>query len=46
MSRVLLTCDNDNFASKKTILSQGAKKENEVFDKDENRIVERYWIEL
>jgi predicted acetyltransferase len=46
MDRILLTCDNDNFASQKTILAHGGKKENEVFLKDENCIVERYWIDL
>lgn len=46
INRVLLTCDKDNFASKKTILSQGGKKENEVLIKEENCIIERYWIDL
>lgn len=46
ISRVLLTCDNDNVASRKTILSQGGIKENEVLLKDENCIIERYWIDL
>ena len=46
INRVLLTCDNDNFASKKTILSQGGEKENEVFLKAENCVIERYWIDL
>nr|WP_242953941.1 GNAT family N-acetyltransferase [Clostridium sp. BL-8] len=27
-NKFLLTCDNDNFASQKTILSKGGKKEN------------------
>ncbi|WP_281418906.1 hypothetical protein [Clostridium lacusfryxellense] len=42
----MLTCDNDNFASQKTILAQGGKKENEVVMKDGNCVVERYWIDL
>jgi predicted acetyltransferase len=46
INRVLLTCDNDNFASQKTILSQGGKKENEVLIEDENCVTERYWIDL
>jgi len=46
IGRVLLTCNNDNFASQKTILSQRGKKENEVLIKDENCVVERYWIDL
>lgn len=46
INRVLLTCDNDNFASQKTIISQGGKKENEVLLEAENCVVERYWIDL
>lgn len=46
LSRVLLTCNNDNLASRKTILSQGGNKENEVFLEEENCIIERYWINL
>lgn len=46
ISRVLLTCDNDNLPSRKTILSQGGKKENEVFLEYENCVIERYWIDF
>lgn len=46
INRVLLTCDNDNFASQKTILSQGGKKENEVLMEAENCVTQRYWIDL
>lgn len=46
INRVLLTCDKDNFASQRTILSQGGKKENEVLIEDENCVIERYWIDL
>ncbi len=46
INRILLTCDNNNFASQKTILSQGGKKENEVLIKERNCVVERYWIDL
>ncbi|WP_422487338.1 GNAT family N-acetyltransferase [Gudongella sp. DL1XJH-153] len=44
LSRVMVTCDANNIASKKIILSNGG-----VFDKDvqvEGEIINRYWIEL
>lgn len=44
MIRVLLTCDADNIASAKTILSFGGVLENEI-PKD-GRVTQRYWIEL
>jgi predicted acetyltransferase len=44
MERVLLTCDNDNIGSVKTMLKNGAALENEV--QQENKIVQRYWITL
>ena len=42
--KVLLTCDKENEASRKTIIANGGILENEVFNKGE--IVLRYWIEL
>ena len=44
LSRVLLTCRKDNFASRKVILSQGGIRENEVMFGP--YVIERYWIEL
>lgn len=46
INRVLLTCDNDNLASRKIILSQGGKKENELILEDKMCAIERYWIDL
>lgn len=40
---VLITCNKDNPGSRRTILSAGGMKENEVVEDDGN-IVERYWI--
>lgn len=40
---ILITCNQDNEASRKTILKAGGIKENEVTEDDGN-IVERYWI--
>ncbi len=44
IEKLLVTCDKDNIASRKTILKNGGILENEVRDKDE--IVQRYWIGL
>lgn len=40
---LLITCNKDNEASRKTILKAGGVKENEVIE-DNGNIVERYWI--
>lgn len=48
-SSVLLTCDRDNLASRKTILKNGGILENEVADTvglGQCGIIQRYWIEL
>ncbi len=47
--RVLLCCDKDNLASKRTILKNGGVLENEVRDDaglTECGVIERYWITL
>lgn len=44
--RVLCVCDKDNYASEKVILKNGGIFENELYDKDENVVVKRYWIQL
>lgn len=47
--RVLLTCDKTNDASRRTIVKNGGKLENEVEEEvgfGERRIVQRYWIAL
>lgn len=44
--RVLLVCDEDNFASEKVITKNGGIFENKLFDSDENVFVKRYWINL
>ena len=40
---ILITCNKDNEASRRTILKAHGIKENEVVEEDRN-IVERYWI--
>lgn len=42
LKRVLITCDSENIASRKTILHAGGKLENEV--PEEGRLTQRYWI--
>lgn len=42
MNKVLLTCDVNNIASKKTIKACGGILENEVFKDGE--VIQRYWI--
>lgn len=44
VARVLITCDQDNIASAKTIKANGGVLENEVIEDDS--ITQRYWIEL
>ncbi len=48
-SKVLLTCDKGNDASRKTIIKNGGVLENEVVDTVglcEGGIIQRYWISL
>ena len=42
--KVLLTCDKNNVASKRTIIKNGGVLENEI--SGEHGIIERYWIKL
>jgi predicted acetyltransferase len=44
INKVLITCDKNNVASAKTIISNGGALENEV--PGDNRITQRYWINL
>ena len=44
IKKVLITCDEDNIASEKVILSAGAKLEDIRFFEGKNR--KRFWIEL
>lgn len=49
LTRVLLTCDKDNDASRRTIIRNGGILENEVIDDvglSKCGIIQRYWIEL
>ena len=47
--KILVVCDKDNEASRRTILKNGGKLENEVtedFGDGEGGIIQRYWITL
>ena len=44
LDKVLLTCDHDNIASKRTIISNGGKYEKDV--EVDGKIKNRYWIDL
>lgn len=44
LDRVLVTCDKENVASRKTILHNGGVLENEA--PEDGRITQRYWIAL
>lgn len=44
LGKVLVTCDEDNEASRRTIVKSGGVLENETFFN--GKMVQRYWIEL
>ena len=46
LGRVMVTCDADNEASRRTIIKNGGVYENTVHEPDEDVDIERYWIEL
>ncbi len=45
MDKVLVTCNRNNEASRRTILANGGVYENTVFDASDGEYVERYWID-
>ncbi|MBG9979741.1 GNAT family N-acetyltransferase [Facklamia lactis] len=46
INKVLITCDVDNEASRRTILACGGQLENRVYDSLDQVEVERYWIKV
>lgn len=46
IEKVLITCDNDNIGSEKTILANGGVFENEIYEPDEKVYIKRFWINL
>lgn len=46
LSKVLITCDQDNIGSEKTIVANGGVYESTVYCVSEGISLKRYWIEL
>lgn len=46
LSRILITCGNDNVASWRTIEKFGGSLENRISDGESGEIVRRYWLEV
>ena len=46
IEKALVTCDDWNEGSRRTILANGGVHENTLFVPEENGMVERYWIEV
>ncbi|MGN0752825.1 MAG: GNAT family N-acetyltransferase [Aristaeellaceae bacterium] len=46
IDRVLVTCDDDNIASARTIEANGGVLENKLYVESEKQTVRRYWIDL
>lgn len=46
LDRVLITCEQNNEGSRRTILANGGVYENTVLEPNENLYLQRYWISL
>lgn len=46
LARVMISCADDNEASRRTILANGGVYESSVWEPDEHETLERYWIRL
>lgn len=46
LTRLLCVCNSDNTPSEKTILANGGKLENILYDPEEQTDIKRFWIEL
>lgn len=46
IDRVLVTCDDDNVASARTMEANGGVLENKLYVESEKQTVRRYWIDL
>jgi predicted acetyltransferase len=46
VTQILITCDEKNIASRKTIESNGGVLENKEYDPEVKRVTLRYWIRL
>ncbi len=46
IDKVLLGCNKENIASARTIQKNGGVLENEIFDQESGKVIQRYWITL
>lgn len=46
LEKILITCNDNNIASEKTIISNGGIYESTVYEPDENINLKRFWITL
>lgn len=46
INKVLMTCNKNNIASRKTIVKNGGIFENEIVEPSSNKIIQRFWINL
>lgn len=46
LDRVLITCNDDNEGSRRTIISNGGIYESTEYEPDDKEYIERYWISL
>lgn len=46
LDKVLITCDDDNIASRRIIENNGGVFESEIFKEEKNKQLRRYWITL
>jgi predicted acetyltransferase len=46
LQKILVTCDDDNLASKKIILNIGGQLENKVYKEAEGKYTCRYWVDI
>ena len=46
LRRLRVTCDRNNAASARTIVSNGGELDSEEFIPERNRVISRYWIQI
>ena len=46
LDKVLITCDDDNIASKRIIENNGGIFESKIFKEENKKELRRYWITL
>ena len=46
LERVMISCSVDNEGSRRTILANGGVFDSAVWDEEDGKMLERYWITL